>query len=63
MFFIKIDKVSKYLGHSSVAITLDVYVHNKKREWRSLSSKIDFLNTITQNFKKIIQSIITHFIV
>lgn len=60
---VSIDKVSKYLGHSSVSITLDVYVHNEKREWRSLSSKIDFLNTINQNFKKIIQSIITHFIV
>ena len=42
VFHKKIDKVSKYLGHSSVAITLDVYVHNEKREWRSLSSKIDF---------------------
>ncbi len=60
---VSIDKVSKYLGHSSISITLDIYVHNEKREWRSLSSKIDLFNTITQNFKKIIQSIITRFIV
>lgn len=60
---VSIDKVSKYLGHSSVSITLDVYVHNEKREVRSLSSKIDFLETISNNLKKIIQSIITRFIV
>lgn len=60
---VSIDKVSKSLGHSSVSITLDVYVHNEKRELHSLSSKIDFLETISNNLKKIIQSIITHFIV
>lgn len=60
---VSIDKVSKYLGHSSVSITLDIYVHNEKRDWLSLSSKIDFFDTIHQNLKKIIQSIITRFIV
>ncbi len=53
-----IDIVSKSLGHSSVAITLDVYVHQEKRQTSCL-----FSHTLIQNFNKVLQSIITHFIV
>lgn len=60
---VPVEKVSRLLGHSSVSITLDVYVHHEKREASSLSSKFDFLNTITQSFKKILQFIITRYIV
>lgn len=56
------DKVSKLLGHSSIAITMDIYVHNEKRDWLSLLSKLDFFQTLNQNFKKILTSIITHFV-
>lgn len=58
-----IDVVSRSLGHSSVAITLDVYVHQEKRQTSCLFLRLDFFDTLQQNFKKILQSIITHFIV
>lgn len=58
-----IDVVSRSLGHSSIAITLDVYVHQEKRQTSCLFSRLDFFDTLQQNFKKILQSIITHFIV
>lgn len=60
---VPIEIVSRNLGHSSVAITLDIYVHHEKKRNKSLFLQFDFFNTITQNFKKIIQSIITRFIV
>ena len=53
-------KVSKMLGHSSIAITMDIYVHNKKRE-----INFDFINfskTLKQNFNKVLQFIITRFV-
>ena len=59
---VPIHIVSKKLGHSSVSITLDIYFHNKKREIFSLFPRFDFFDTYTQNFKKIISSIITHFV-
>ena len=52
-----INDVSKTLGHSSIAITYDVYVH-KNRDMRQHIS-----HTLTQNINKVLQSIITHFIV
>lgn len=52
-----IDIVSKSLGHSSVAITLDIYVHNEKRQTRCL-----FSHTLKQNFNKFMLSIITRFV-
>lgn len=59
---VPINKVSKNLGHSSIAITLDIYVHNEKKEKPMLSSHVKFFETITQNFKKFLQSIITHYV-
>lgn len=53
---IPIDVISKNLGHSSISITLDVYVHKKKR------CESPHLNTISQNINKVLQSIITYFI-
>lgn len=58
-----VDIVSRSLGHSSVSITIDFYVHNEKREFCSLFSRFDFFNTLTQNFKKIFKYIITLFVV
>lgn len=59
---VSIDKVSKYLGHSSVSITLDVYVHNEKKD-QSLLFSLEFFNNLSQIFKKFFKSIITRFIV
>jgi len=56
---VPIEKVSKSLGHSSISITLDIYVHHEKKEKISLFLKYNFFKTITQNFKKLLQSIIT----
>lgn len=58
---IPVRKVSRDLGHSSIAITLDIYVHEKK-EKTNLLEKCNFFKTLTQNFKKILQSIITHYV-
>lgn len=57
---VPVYKVSRMLGHSSIAITMDIYVHNKKREININS--INSSNTLTQNFNKALQSIITHFV-
>lgn len=55
---VPIEKISKSLGHSSISITLDIYVHNERREsHHSLLSE-----TYIQNLNKILQSIITHFV-
>ena len=54
--------ISKLLGHSSISITLDIYTHTKEKNDKSFFLKLDFFNTITQNFKKILQFIITHFV-
>lgn len=59
---IPMERVSKMLGHSSIAITMDIYVHNEKKEVFSLFPKIDFFETLRQNFKKILQSIITQIV-
>jgi integrase len=48
---VPINKVSKNLGHSSIVITLDIYVHNEKKEKQMLFSNVKFL-----------QSIITHYV-
>lgn len=48
-----INSVSKLLGHSSISITYDIYVH-KKREVTSFS------NTLKQNFINVLLSIFTH---
>lgn len=56
-----IKEVSSSLGHSSISITYDIYVHKEKRQFNCLSSN-NFLNTISQVFKKFIMSIITHFV-
>lgn len=56
-----IKDVSTSLGHSSVSITYDIYVHNEKRQFNNCPSS-NFLNTITQVFKKFLISIITHFV-
>ena len=55
-----IKEVSQSLGHSSISITYDIYVHKEKRQFNCLSS--NFLNTISQVFKKYLTSIITHFV-
>lgn len=58
-----VNRVSKLLGHSSISITMDIYVHCKeKRDLFSLLSKSDFFQTLNQNFKKILSSIITRFV-
>lgn len=59
---IPVEKVSKFLGHSSISITLDYYVHHEKKKDYSFFSRLDFFHTINQNCKKIISSIITHFV-
>ncbi len=59
---ISMDRVSKMLGHSSISITMDIYVHNEKREFSSLLSRLNFFDTITNNFKKILTFIITRFV-
>lgn len=56
-----IKDVSRSLGHSSISITYDIYVHKEKRQFNCLSSN-DFFNTTRQIFKKILKSIITHFV-
>lgn len=48
-----IKEVSELLGHSSISITYDVYVHNK----REVTS---FSNTLKQNFNNVLLSIFTY---
>lgn len=60
---VPIDVVSRNMGHSKVTTTLDVYLHKEKRAIRPIFVRFHFFNTIRNNFKKISQSIITHFIV
>lgn len=50
---VPINIVSKNLGHYSVSITYDIYVHQKREVFH-------FSNTIIQNFKPVLSSIITH---
>lgn len=57
-----IKEVSDSLGHSSVSITYDIYVHKEKRQFDNCPSSNIFSNTISQSFKKIFLSIITHFV-
>lgn len=56
-----IKEVSSSLGHSSISITYDIYVHKEKRQFNNCPSS-NFLNTLTQMFKKLMLSIITHFV-
>ena len=59
---VPIDVVSRSMGHSRVSTTLDIYVHKEKRVTSTLFPvRFNFFNTITNNFKKISQSIITFF--
>lgn len=57
-----IKEVSDSLGHSSVSITYDIYVHKEKRQFDNCPSSNIFSNTISQSFKKIFLSLITHFV-
>ena len=57
-----IDIVSRSMGHSKVSTTVDTYLHSdkyKKRVTSTLLIRNNFFETITRNFKKIFQSIIT----
>lgn len=56
-----IDEVSKNLGHSKVSMTVDTYLHTKKRVTSTLSSRLKFFETLSRNFKNLTQSIITLF--
>ncbi len=58
---VPIDVVSKDLGHSTVSMTVDVYLHTEKRQPSCLFTGFDFFNTLTKGFKKITKSIITFF--
>ena len=61
---IAIDIVSRSMGHSKVSTTVDTYLHSdryKKRATSTLLVRLHFFETITRNFKKISQSIITFF--
>ena len=60
-----INEVSRRLGHSSVSITLNTYVHTdlsqEKRVYNTLNSmRFNFLNCLTNIFKNFI-SILKHF--
>ena len=60
---VPVDVVSKSLGHSKISMTVDVYLHTEKRVPNTLNSlRFNFFNTLTKDFKKISQSIITFFI-
>ena len=54
--------ISKLLGHSSISVTLDIYTHAEKKKVKTFSPQLDFFNTLTQNFKKILQFIITRIV-
>lgn len=54
-----IDFVSKSMGHSKVSMTLDVYLHQKKKVPETLSSRFNFFEIISRDFKKLFQFIIT----
>lgn len=59
-----IEDVSKSLGHSRTSMTVDVYLHSKKKRMhKSISlSNLIFFKALARNFKKILQSIITLFL-
>lgn len=57
---VPVHKVSRMLGHSSIAITIDIYVHDKKRGININS--INSSKTLKQNFNRVLQSIITRFV-
>lgn len=57
-----IKEVSSSLGHSSISITYDIYVHKEKRQFNNCLSSNNFFNTINQIFKKLLLSIITQFV-
>lgn len=57
-----IKEVSSSLGHSSISITYDIYVHKEKRQFDNCLSSNNFFNTTKQIFKKLLLSIITHFV-
>lgn len=59
---VPIDVISKNMGHSSVSITLDVYVHKEKKRNNSLFPRLIFFIHLHKTLKKISQSIITYFI-
>lgn len=59
---VPMEKVSRLLGHSSISITMDIYVHNEKKRNDFHIPQFDFFNMLTQTFKKILQSIITLFV-
>lgn len=57
-----IKEVSSSLGHSSISITYDIYVHKEKKQFNNCFSSNNFFNTLQQIFKKLLLSIITHFV-
>lgn len=57
-----IKEVSSSLGHSSISITYDIYVHKEKRQFNNCQSYNNFLKTLAQPFKNLLLSIITHFV-
>lgn len=56
-----IDEISNNLGHSNIAMTLNVYVHTKKRVPKYPSYENFLFETLQRIFKKVSQSIITFF--
>ena len=56
-----IKEVSSSLGHSSISITYDIYVHKEKRQFNNCLSSNNFFNATIQFLKKLLFSIITHF--
>ena len=57
-----IKEVSSSLGHSSISITYDIYVHKEKRQFNNCQSYNNFLKTFAEPFKNLLLSIITHFV-
>lgn len=58
---IPIDEVSKSIGHSKVSMTVDVYLHPKKRVPSTPHTRLKIFETPLRNFKNLSQSIITFF--
>ena len=56
-----IDEISNNLGHTNISMTLNVYVHTKKRVPKYSLCENSHFDTLHRIFKKISQSIITFF--
>lgn len=57
-----IKEVSDSLGHSSISITYDIYVNKEKRQFNNCLNSNNFFISIVQILKKLLLSIITHFV-